>query len=123
MYRIILMLTLGLLCTAGQASNSTLVFESEQQRVNLLELYTSEGCSSCPPAEAWLATLLDHPQLWEQLVPVVFHVDYWNQLGWEDPFSNSGNRAGRSPCSGCLGNEARTAATTTGYRWLVTLGP
>jgi hypothetical protein len=52
----------------------------------LLELYTSEGCSSCPPAETWLSRLVDSPQLWRDFVPVAFHVDYWDYLGWRDPW-------------------------------------
>ncbi len=56
-------------------------------RVSMLELYTSEGCSSCPPADRWLARFLDDPRLWRQVVPVAFHVDYWDYLGWRDPFA------------------------------------
>lgn len=54
----------------------------------LVELYTSEGCSSCPPADAWLSTLAQRPELFKTLYPVGFHVDYWNALGWPDRFSN-----------------------------------
>lgn len=54
----------------------------------LIELYTSEGCSSCPPAERWLNSLHDNPTLWRDQIPVAFHVDYWNDLGWEDRFSS-----------------------------------
>ena len=64
-------------------------FTSGPGKVQLLELYTSEGCSSCPPAERWLSSWTQHPDLWLGVVPVVFHVDYWNYLGWEDPFSSS----------------------------------
>ncbi len=53
-------------------------------QVALLELYTSEGCSSCPPADAWLNRLTNSPGLWKDFVPVAFHVDYWNNLGWRD---------------------------------------
>jgi hypothetical protein len=53
----------------------------------LLELFTSEGCSSCPPAEAWLSKLKAEPQLWKNFVPLAFHVDYWDRLGWRDPFA------------------------------------
>jgi hypothetical protein len=56
--------------------------------VALVELYTSEGCSSCPPADQWLTALRDSPGLWKQFVPVAFHVDYWNGLGWTDRFAN-----------------------------------
>ena len=62
-------------------------FASGPARVSLVELYTSEGCSSCPPAERWLGTMRDAPGLWRDFVPVAFHVDYWNQLGWPDKFS------------------------------------
>ena len=63
------------------------VFQSGAEQVSLLELYTSEGCSSCPPADLWFGKLADHASLWEQLVPVAFHVDYWDSLGWKDRFS------------------------------------
>lgn len=62
-------------------------FESGPERVALVELYTSEGCSSCPPADRWLSSLVDDPDLFEAFVPVGFHVDYWNYIGWEDRFS------------------------------------
>ena len=63
-------------------------FESGDTQVTLLELYTSEGCSSCPPAEARLARLRDDPGLWKMIVPVAFHVDYWDNLGWVDRFAS-----------------------------------
>lgn len=53
----------------------------------LIELYTSEGCSSCPPAERYINKLNQHDALWKTLFPVAFHVDYWNELGWIDRFS------------------------------------
>jgi hypothetical protein len=55
----------------------------------LLELYTSEGCSSCPPAEAWLSRLQHSPRLWKDFAPIAFHVDYWDYLGWKDAWSNA----------------------------------
>ena len=63
-------------------------FQSSQRQVSLLELYTSEGCSSCPPAEAWLSKLKNSQGLWDEFVPVAFHVDYWNNPGWKDRFSD-----------------------------------
>ncbi|MFT5396352.1 MAG: hypothetical protein ACI85N_001550 [Gammaproteobacteria bacterium] len=61
---------------------------SPDTQVSLLELYTSEGCSSCPPADKWISKLKSHPGLWHSLVPVGFHVDYWNYIGWADRFSS-----------------------------------
>ena len=55
--------------------------------MHLLELFTSEGCSSCPPAEAWLSRLKQNPGLWREFVPLAFHVDYWDHLGWRDRFA------------------------------------
>lgn len=70
------------------AGAAPLKFSSGESRTHLLELYTSEGCSSCPPAEAWLGTLRDAPGLWRDFVPVAFHVVYWDRLGWSDRFAS-----------------------------------
>ena len=61
---------------------------SGPQQISLVELYTSEGCSSCPPAEAWLSRLKGEPGLWKSFVPLAFHVDYWDRLGWRDRFAS-----------------------------------
>ena len=79
-----------LLCTwapAGASDERALVLESGSGQVRLLELYTSEGCNSCPPADRWLRALKEEPKLWERLVPVAFHVDYWDYIGWQDRFA------------------------------------
>ena len=62
-------------------------FQSGDGQTMLLELYTSEGCSSCPSAETWLSRLKQSPKLWQDFVPVAFHVDYWDYLGWKDPYA------------------------------------
>jgi len=54
--------------------------------VAVLELFTSEGCSSCPPADNLLPQLA---KLDDNVIPLSFHVDYWNNLGWEDKFSSA----------------------------------
>ena len=57
-------------------------------RVTLIELFTSEGCSSCPPAEKWLNEVEARADLWRRVVPVAFHVDYWDYIGWPDRFAS-----------------------------------
>ncbi len=62
--------------------------ETGSMRTALLELFTSEGCSSCPPADA-LLTDLGGTTPAVKLVPIAFHVDYWDDLGWKDPFARA----------------------------------
>ena len=57
-------------------------------RATLIELYTSEGCSSCPPADRWLSGFAGKTdQQAAQVIPLAFHVDYWDSLGWRDRFA------------------------------------
>jgi hypothetical protein len=77
------MLLAGAVAAKG-TENGTLVFRSGPAQVALIELYTSEGCSSCPPAEKWLGDLRDEKGVWRDFVPVAFHVNYWDRLGWRD---------------------------------------
>ena len=66
-------------------------FSSGLKKVPLIELYTSEGCSSCPPADQWLSQFKDDTRLWKEFVPIAFHVDYWDYIGWKDPFAKREN--------------------------------
>ncbi|MCW8944819.1 MAG: DUF1223 domain-containing protein [Sedimenticola sp.] len=71
----------------GSALAETVRFVSSQEQVAMVELYTSEGCSSCPPAEAWLNRFVEDDKLWRQVIPMAFHVDYWDYIGWKDRFA------------------------------------
>ena len=82
-----------LLLTAGLATADTddasTVFSSGERQVTLVELFTSEGCSSCPPADRWLSRLKEDSGLWKRFVPIAFHVDYWDYIGWTDRFAKA----------------------------------
>lgn len=89
-YGFVFLLSIGLsLPTSGKSCLDKNEFESGKEKVHLIELYTSEGCSSCPPSEAWLNSLKDHENLYQSFIPIAFHVDYWNYLGHPDPLSKA----------------------------------
>ncbi|HEX6017077.1 MAG TPA: DUF1223 domain-containing protein [Burkholderiaceae bacterium] len=75
---------LSLLGAAPAPRAQTCSAESGATVPTVVELYTSEGCSSCPPADRWLSTLRDAPGV----IAVAFHVDYWDGLGWKDRFAS-----------------------------------
>ncbi|MCH9695313.1 MAG: DUF1223 domain-containing protein [Gammaproteobacteria bacterium] len=90
MFRMLFGLTLLMsLPVAATGNNGDLVLNSGSSRVALIELYTSEGCSSCPPADKWLAGLTDDDRLWKDFTPIAFHVDYWDYIGWKDRFAQA----------------------------------
>jgi hypothetical protein len=60
--------------------------QSPPYSVALIELYTSEGCNSCPPADRWLSQI---DARGDAAVPLALHVDYWDGLGWKDRFANA----------------------------------
>jgi hypothetical protein len=55
----------------------------------VVELFTSQGCSSCPAADAMIHDIANDPALRGRVIPLAFHVDYWDSLGWRDPFSSA----------------------------------
>jgi hypothetical protein len=64
------------------------VTHSPATTVALVELYTSEGCSSCPPADRWLSRIKQSGLGLDQVIPLSMHVDYWDSLGWKDRFAS-----------------------------------
>ena len=83
----VLIATSNLLAEQPGSTLPAKTFESSETQNSLIELFTSEGCSSCPPAEKWISALKSSPELWNKIVPVAFHVDYWDRLGWRDRFA------------------------------------
>ena len=84
MYRFFLLL--GLFTLSVHAGEPITVKNSDRQ-VAVVELYTSQGCHSCPPADRWLSQLESGLGDQFEVLPLGFHVDYWNYLGWKDQFS------------------------------------
>jgi len=101
----------------------TMVFaqswESGERQVTLIELYTSEGCSSCPPAEAYFNQLKNRARLWKDYVPVVFHVDYWDYLGWKDIYARPEHalRQRHYVAQGGVNSVYTPAVLSNGYAW------
>lgn len=73
--------------TIVPAGATACVAESGERRIALLELYTSQGCDSCPPTDRWISGLPTDGLGSERVVALGFHVDYWNYLGWKDPYA------------------------------------
>ncbi|MDJ0834193.1 MAG: DUF1223 domain-containing protein [Gammaproteobacteria bacterium] len=80
-------LLLSLLLPTALLADSVSV-KSGLKQTAVLELYTSEGCNSCPPADNWLAQLVQVQQDELDVLALAFHVDYWDYLGWKDEFAS-----------------------------------
>ncbi|HZZ13861.1 MAG TPA: DUF1223 domain-containing protein [Paraburkholderia sp.] len=80
------MLSASGLASAASAVEAVCASHSPAHRVALVELYSSEGCNSCPPADSWLSQWKTSGAT-QGIVPLALHVDYWNSLGWTDRFS------------------------------------
>lgn len=81
-------LTLLLMSAVLHAGSMPVTFSSGEQQVSLIELYTSEGCSSCPPADRFIRSLGTQKGLFSAFIPLAFHVDYWDYIGWADPYAS-----------------------------------
>jgi len=92
------------LSTAALAASPSCEVRSGERLTPVIELYTSEGCSSCPPADQWLSTLKGKP-----VVAQAFHVGYWDYIGWVDRFATPANT-----------NRQREIAAANGLRSIYT---
>ena len=81
-----------LIAPLGESAAAACRAESGDRVVPLVELYTSEGCSSCPPADRWLSAQFPAGAA-NGAVALAFHVDYWDRLGWKDRFATPANTA------------------------------
>jgi hypothetical protein len=79
-----------LISSSIQAADQISV-SSKSFQLPVVELYTSEGCSSCPPADEWLASLKKMSDKGLDVLPLAFHVDYWDYIGWKDRFASAAN--------------------------------
>jgi len=82
---VVLVTSLAAPARAATACHAT----SEAQTRPLVELYTSEGCDSCPPADRWFSSQFDAAGTSTHAIALAFHVDYWDRLGWIDRFADA----------------------------------
>jgi hypothetical protein len=76
-----------MLASAAHAAAPACSTYSGPHTTALVELYTSEGCDSCPAVDHWLSSLFGQGFRPDQVVPLALHVDYWDYIGWKDPFA------------------------------------
>ena len=101
-----LILFAAMLAPASTLADCTV--RSSDTTAALVELYTSEGCSSCPPADRWLSTFVN-PLGTRRVVPLAFHVSYWDYIGWKDAYADERHT-----------ERQRALATATGARMVYT---
>ncbi|CAB3747715.1 DUF1223 domain-containing protein [Paraburkholderia humisilvae] len=124
------LLVSGIAVTAHAAPERACSVASPAHRVALVELYTSEGCDSCPPADNWLSQLnqQNRERHRDSVVPLALHVDYWDNAGWRDRFaqpaftarqkylsSTAGSGVVYTPAVFVGGREMRSWSSTTSF--------
>ena len=77
-------LALAMTCLPLAGAEPDCESNSTARRVAVIELYTSEGCNNCPPVDGWVSSLPARGFNADRVVPLAFHVDYWDYLGWRD---------------------------------------
>jgi hypothetical protein len=80
-----LILAFGILAFQHIENQEQITTNTDDQSITVVELFTSQGCSSCPPADALLGEIKER----KNVIALSYHVDYWNRLGWKDPFSDA----------------------------------
>ncbi len=99
-----------LLAAAASAVMARSTWAATPPAPTVLELFTSQGCSSCPPADLLLGRLAQRPGV----IALAWHVDYWDRLGWRDPFSSRQATARQQAYAKRLGVEVFTPAIVVG---------
>jgi hypothetical protein len=80
---------LAMICVSFAGAQLDCESHSTPRRVAVIELYTSEGCNSCPPVDRWVSSLAARGFNADRVLPLAFHVDYWDYLGWRDRFAQA----------------------------------
>ena len=91
---------------AGAVATSFASIARAEPHPVVLELFTSQGCSSCPPADALLGQLAKRPNV----IALAWHIDYWNHLGWRDPFASRAATARQQAYARQIGSDVFTPA-------------
>ena len=88
MIRLFLLACILSLSTTAAMALERLSVSSSSQQTAVVELFTSEGCSSCPPADRWFEAMVQLPSGEIDVLALAFHVDYWDYIGWKDRFGS-----------------------------------